>query len=73
MTERRPTPLNWSSRRLLLVGAIGLVLWFLLLTLRRAEGISTEGGGANIVFFVQTACGFGGIVAIIAGLRARRR
>jgi len=64
-----------SPAHLLLLGVSGLVLFVLIPTISRALGISDTGAVANVVFLIQAAAGFGGLIAIVLGGRGllRRR
>ena len=59
-----------SHKPLIMAGLAGLLLWFLVPTISRAFDVSDQGALANGLFLVQTALGFAGVIALIAGVRA---
>lgn len=65
-------PTSSSHKPLIIAGLAGLLLWFLVPTISRALGVSDDGALANGLWLVQTALGFAGVIALIAGVRAWR-
>ncbi len=59
-------------KSLLVVGIAGLVLWFLIPTISNALDVNDKGALADSLWLIQTAVGFGGIIALVAAARIWR-